>query len=79
MFPVSAFVAMGFEHCVANMYLIPLGMLAGAPVTLEMFLYNMIPATIGNIIGGGVLVALVYWVIYIRKIDEAPVKKKAKK
>ena len=78
-FPVSAFVAMGFEHCVANMYLIPLGMLAGAPVTLEMFIHNMIPATIGNIIGGGVLVALVYWVIYIRKIEEAPLKKKAKK
>ncbi len=64
-FPVSAFVAMGFEHCVANMYLIPIGMMAGAPVTLTAFVNNLIPATLGNIIGGGVFVALVYWVAYI--------------
>lgn len=64
-FPVSAFVAMGFEHCVANMYLIPVGMLAGADVTVSAFIHNLIPATLGNIIGGGVFVALVYWVAYI--------------
>ncbi len=64
-FPVSAFVAMGFEHCVANMYLIPLGMMEGADVTMEQLVANLIPATLGNIIGGGVLVALVYRVIYL--------------
>lgn len=68
MFPVAAFVALGFEHCIANMYLIPVGMLAGAHVTLEAFIANLIPATIGNILGGGVLVALVYWVVYIRGV-----------
>lgn len=65
-FPVSAFVAMGFEHCVANMYLIPVGMLSGAQVGLGDFAINLVFATIGNIVGGGVLVALVYWVVYLR-------------
>lgn len=66
-FPVSAFVAMGFEHCVANMYLIPLGMMEGADVTMAQFIANLVPATLGNIVGGGVLVALVYRVIYLGK------------
>ena len=67
-FPVSAFVALGFEHSVANMYLIPIGYLAGSEhVTLGAFFYNLIPVTIGNTIGGGGFVALVYWVIYLRK------------
>lgn len=66
-FPVSAFVAMGFEHCVANMYLIPLGMLAGADVSLWQLAHNLAAATLGNIVGGGGLVALVYWVIYLRQ------------
>lgn len=65
-FPVSAFVAMGFEHCVANMYLIPVGMLSGAQVSLADFAGNLVFATLGNIVGGGVLVALVYWVVYLR-------------
>lgn len=64
-FPVSAFVAMGFEHCVANMYLIPIGMMMGAPVPFSAFMVNLLFATLGNIFGGGVLVALVYWVIYV--------------
>jgi len=66
-FPISAFVALGFEHSVANMYLIPVGYLAGADgVTVLGFVRNLIPVTLGNIIGGGVLVALVYWVVYVR-------------
>jgi formate transporter len=71
MLPVAAFVAMGFEHCVANMYLIPIGMMAGAEVSWAMFIHNLIPATLGNIVGGGVLVALVYWAIYIRGQQKA--------
>jgi formate/nitrite transporter len=64
-FPISAFVALGFEHSVANMYLIPIGWLAGAEgVGMTGFVGNMVPVTLGNIVGGGVFVALVYWVAY---------------
>jgi formate/nitrite transporter len=66
-FPISAFVALGFEHSVANMYLIPIAMLAGAEgVTAAGFLANLVPVTLGNIGGGGVFVALIYWLIYLR-------------
>jgi len=71
-FPVSAFVAAGFEHSVANMYLIPIGMLLesapgiGAPqlVTWTGFLGNLVPVLLGNVVGGSVLVALTYHLIY---------------
>jgi formate transporter len=65
-FPITAFVALGFEHSVANAYLIPLGILAGAQGGLSGFAQNLMPVTIGNIIGGGGAVAFVYWVIYRR-------------
>ena len=82
--PISAFVAAGFEHSVANMYFVPLGLLitrldpgfaaaAGAPepplgtLTWGAFLgRNLLPVTIGNIVGGAVLVGLVYWFVYLR-------------
>lgn len=55
--PVSLFVTLGFEHSVANMFLIPQGMLNAAPVTVEQFLLgNLLPVTLGNIVGGAVLV-----------------------
>lgn len=55
--PVMAFVALGFEHCIANMFFIPAGMLEGADVTVgQMFTANLIPATLGNIAGGALLV-----------------------
>lgn len=64
-FPISAFVALGFEHSIANMYLIPIGVLAGATgVTFESFLANLLWVTLGNVIGGSGFVALVYWLIY---------------
>ena len=64
-FPISAFVALGFEHSVANMYLIPLALLHGAGgVTLAGFLGNLVPVTLGNVVGGGVFVAGVYWLCY---------------
>jgi formate/nitrite transporter len=67
-FPISAFVALGFEHCVANMYFIPLGMLmSDGEIGVIVFLTNLIPVTVGNIIGGGLFVAFVYWVVYLRK------------
>ena len=76
-FPITAFVALGFEHSIANMYFIPMGILAaldagiGQPANLGFggFLENLIPVTIGNIVGGGVLVALAYYAIYLRARD----------
>ena len=66
-FPITAFVALGFEHSIANAYLIPIGYLAGAAdVTMMRFFENMLPVTVGNIVGGSVFVALVYWLIYRR-------------
>jgi len=84
-FPISAFVAAGFEHSIANMYFIPIGLfikqyapesfwqLIGkvpadyASITWKSFLLNnLLPVTIGNIIGGAVLVAAVYWLVFLR-------------
>ena len=68
--PVTAFVAAGFEHSIANMYLIPLAMMlqaaAGEPVALAGLWRNLLPVIAGNLVGGSVLVALVYYVIYVR-------------
>ncbi|WP_445374359.1 formate transporter FocA [Photorhabdus tasmaniensis] len=83
--PVSMFVASGFEHSIANMFLIPLGIVikhfaptefwfnVGATpeqfsqLTISHFITNnLIPVTIGNIIGGAILVGLTYWLIYLR-------------
>lgn len=66
-FPIMAFVALGFEHSVANMFFIPLGMFNGANVTIGQFLWNnLLPSTIGNIIGGAGFVGAIYWWIYGR-------------
>jgi formate transporter len=80
-FPITAFVAAGFEHSVANMYFIPMGLFINwwdsafitamkAPVTnltiANFFFNNLIPVTIGNIIGGAGMVGLVYWFLYLR-------------
>jgi formate transporter len=79
-FPISAFVASGFEHSIANMYFIPVGLLlqrdlpAGETVDgldISGFGSNLAAATIGNIIGGAVLVGLVYWFVYLRPRREA--------
>ena len=69
--PVSLFVAAGFEHSVANMYLFPVATLlqagAGAPLQLSWLWTNLVPVIAGNLVGGSVLVALVYYVIYRRR------------
>ena len=75
MFPVMAFVAAGFEHSIANMYLMPLavllqgsGVLADGPaVTVAGMLGNLGPVIAGNLAGGAGFVGLVYWVIYLRQ------------
>ncbi|MDX1376960.1 MAG: formate/nitrite transporter family protein [Burkholderiales bacterium] len=67
-FPITAFVAAGFEHSVANMYFIPLGIFLaeGAGPGWTGFVSNLVPVTLGNIVGGSVMVALVYHLIYRR-------------
>ncbi len=86
LFPITAFVAAGFEHSVANMYFIPVGIFIKnfaspefwstisktaadyANLTWGNFLVNnLLPVTIGNILGGAVLVGVMYWLIYLRK------------
>jgi len=86
-FPITAFVASGFEHSVANMYFIPMGILlngnaevmavagkaAGDLANLNYLglLRNLLPVTIGNVFGGGFMVAVVYWLIYLRPREGA--------
>lgn len=65
-FPITAFVAAGFEHSIANMYFFPLAVALGAPLTLGDMAANLAAVIAGNLVGGSVLVALVYWVIYLR-------------
>jgi formate/nitrite transporter len=68
-FPIMAFVAIGFEHSVANMYFIPLGIFYGATKAnwANLFTVNLLPVTLGNIVGGAFFVATIYWWLYGRK------------
>lgn len=85
-FPIGGFVASGFEHCVANMYFIPMGLvlrknpdvvavaekMAGKSLDLSLltwkgfFIHNLVPVTLGNIVGGVILIGIVFWFIYLR-------------
>lgn len=86
--PITAFVAAGFEHCIANIYYIPMGLFikAGAPDSfwssigkspadfpqltwINFFFANLLPVTIGNVIGGSIMVGAVYWFVYLRNAD----------
>jgi formate transporter len=86
--PIAAFAAAGFEHCIANVYFIPMGLFIkdGAPGSFwkaigktaadfpdltwrNFFVGNLIPVTIGNIIGGSIMIAAVYWFVYLRNKD----------
>lgn len=65
MLPVAIFVATGFEHSVANMFMLPFGMLLGADITAgQLLLSNLLPVTLGNIVGGGVMIGLFYWFVF---------------
>jgi formate/nitrite transporter len=84
-FPITAFVALGFEHSIANMFFIPIGIVAAldptfaqaasaagvatADLDLGGLIANLVPVTIGNVLGGGVFVALTYYVIYLHGKD----------
>ena len=83
--PVAAFVAAGFEHSIANMYLLPyalaikawagpeflaaIGQDAGAysGLTIASTLHNIVVATIGNLLGGSLMVGAIYWFVYLRQ------------
>jgi len=80
-FPIMAFVALGYEHCVANMYFIPMGMFlkgeVGLPLPVGMdlsalnwwgfLISNLVPVTLGNIVGGSIFVGSAYWWVYVRE------------
>lgn len=71
--PISAFVACGFEHCVANMFFLPMGLVlnmggfgAAGAITMGGVVYNLALVTLGNIVGG-VIVGVAYWFIYAKR------------
>jgi len=68
LFPITAFVAIGFEHSIANWYFLPFGLALDGEgvVTMTGAAGNIVAATAGNIIGGTLLVAGVYWIAYLR-------------
>ncbi len=87
-FPITAFVAAGFEHSIANMYFLPIGLAIkewgsdsfyatsgvapgdfGHLTLSNAVVNNLIPVTIGNVIGGSLMVGLMYWLIYVRPRD----------
>lgn len=78
-FPIMAFVSSGFEHCVANMYFIPAGIFTQGFITdptkltasvnwVTMWTANLIPVTLGNIVGGLFFVGVIYWVAFKKEI-----------
>ena len=95
LFPITGFVALGFEHSIANMYFIPVGLLLkNSPEVLAattemlghtpdlsnltvygMIVYNLVPVTIGNIIGGTIFVGIAHWFLYLRPAAVEPIRK----
>src|SRR6476661_2473205 len=80
--PVSAFIAAGFEHCVATMYFLPLAWLMvrtghvppdfdASVITMTGIIHNLVPVTLGNIVGGAGLVGAMYWIIYRAAFGES--------
>ena len=80
--PISAFIAAGFEHCVANMYFLPLAWLLvqtghtpanfdASLITISGIVHNLVPVTLGNIVGGAGFVGAVYWTIYRAAFGES--------
>ncbi len=86
-FPIMAFVASGFEHSVANMYFMAMGLLLKkSPEMIQMaglsdaqlqfvsiggYIHNLVPVTLGNIVGGALFVATFYYWIFKKKLKEA--------
>ncbi|KKN29717.1 hypothetical protein LCGC14_0841350 [marine sediment metagenome] len=81
-FPITAFVLLGFEHSIANMFFLPMGLLlkgvvsvpGASSLTLSTAIFNnIIPVTIGNIIGGVLFVAVPYWMVYLKNHNKQQV------
>jgi formate/nitrite transporter FocA (FNT family) len=80
LFPIMAFVALGYEHCVANMYFVPVGIFLretsaaggldaaalGSLTWMRFLTVNLVPVTLGNIVGGAIFVGTTYWWVYAR-------------
>jgi len=69
-FPTMAFVAIGFQHVVANMFVIPAAIFAGGDITWLDYLQNFVPVFLGNLVGGSIFVAGIYKLAYLSKADE---------
>jgi|SRR6056297_159773 len=66
--PVTLFVFLGFEHSIANMFFIPLGIFSGADISIYQAIFNnILPVTIGNFIGGGIIIPYLYYFVYLKK------------
>lgn len=74
LFPITAFVTLGFEHSIANWFFLPYGLALGGPNSLALsgIVSNLLAVTLGNIVGGTLLVAGVYWLAYLRGEDNSP-------
>ncbi len=70
-FPIMLFVLSGYEHSIANMFFIPMGKLLGLSVSwIDMVTLNLIPVTLGNIVGGGLIVPVAYYICYVKTDKE---------
>lgn len=68
-FPIMAFVAIGFQHVVANMFVIPAAIFAGQMTWVD-FIGNIIPTFLGNVVGGAIFVGLLYWYVYHKQANQ---------
>ena len=72
-FPIMAFVALGFEHIVVNMFFLSAGMMLGAPISVtDMLFWDFLPVTIGNLIGGGFFVGFLFYSTHGERIKVSP-------
>ena len=70
--PITTFFAHGYEHSVVNMFVVPAGMLLGAPVSVsQWWIWNQIPVTLGNIFAGALFTGVALWWTHARKREEA--------
>lgn len=66
--PIMMFVTLGYEHSIANMFFIPAAIYSGAPITWNEFVFqNLIPATLGNFVGGSILVGTAFWYLHLHR------------
>src|ERR1019366_5226027 len=73
--PIWLFIAVGYEHSVANMFTVQMGMILGADLSVGKYILRILmPVTLGNILGGGFFVGFTYWYLYLAKKDDAGAK-----